>query len=130
MAKIKFENGGFLELPDGDSPDAGRGLRPFEFLGEMDDNGIISGIDYGIPGGDKTVEFVPKKLNEPEIPISGKRWSKAFEEFSSHLIENGKHFSIKGRIENGRVFIEEDNVEDTDANDDEYILFDSKDHRP
>ena len=39
MTKIKFKNRGLLELPDGDSPDAGRGLRPFEYLGEMDDNG-------------------------------------------------------------------------------------------
>jgi hypothetical protein len=126
MAKIKFENGGFMELPDGDSPDAGRGLRPFEFLGEMDDNGIISGIDYGIPGGDKTVEFLPKKISHSDFPISGRQFSKAFEEFSSHLIENGKHFSMKGKLKNGRIFIEEENVEDTDAKDDEYVLFDSK----
>jgi len=72
-----------------------------------------------------TIKFLGTDLKtfSPEFEKIAENFSKASEKFSSHLIENGKHFSIKGKIKNGNIFIEEENIEDTDAADNEYILY-------
>lgn len=62
----------------------------------------------------------------PELKKATENFIKAAERFSSHLIEKGVHYTIRGRIQDGKIFIEEENREETTARDNEYILFDSK----
>ena len=74
--------------------------------------------------------FNPKKITCD--PAKGKdhhvevEYYKSAEIFTSHLIERGKHFCIKGRLQDGKVFIDDETIEDTEAADDEYILFSTK----
>ena len=65
--------------------------------------------------------FVPHPCQEDEFAFQ-----KAAEQFSSNIIENGMHFSIKVKMKDGSIFIEEENMTNTNAPDDEYILFSSK----
>ena len=106
----------------------------------------VMGVDLAMPGGDisctfefkngssikfKAIDaanigrgsspFVPHICQEDEFAFH-----KAAEKFNSNIIENGKHFSIKGKIKDGSIFIEEENMTNTNAPDDEYILFSSK----
>lgn len=70
MAKIKFKNGGTFALPDENSPDAARGLRPFEYLGEMDDDGLITSSDFGVSGGDRSFELEVQYYQKGDVSIS------------------------------------------------------------
>jgi len=65
MAKITFRNGSSFELPDGDNPEVGRAIKPFEYIGEMNDEFEIEVKHF--QKGDITVSSISKnKISDIE----------------------------------------------------------------